>query len=155
MDSKIIKALKENEFRYGDLNPELQAAFRELKAKDLEFSAGWEAVVNIDYRPQDEDVLRLRADYSEKPEIVECEIVREGGVGILVYKRRKDSIISPLHEAQDHPNFIGFKYEGNRISILPRIYANENLYEDLIKADTLDKYEVLTPTHVLFQKATK
>jgi hypothetical protein len=159
VDSEIIKALKENEKPFEQLNPDMQAVLRKVRTTDLEFTDGWHPIVNPGYRPQDKGVLRLRSDYEapeEKPEIVECEIKNEDGR--LQFNDSWNQDVDewrPIYEAVESPLFTGFKYEDGRLRDHKRMYKNKvtGKLSSSILASSLHMYEVLTPTAVLFQKA--
>ena len=154
----IIKALKENEKPFGLMSEEMQA-----KAKEIKYDARNNP--NFDYFNDGADwvsadrpdfgrnrTYRLRPDYEEKPEIVECEVMKRQIMNCnpsLDYSF--DGDICSLHQAMTDQRFIGFKYEGSDLARpLPR------RYRDPIDGHVYDfwreGYEVLTPTHVLFMK---
>lgn len=151
----IIEDLKANEKPFGLMSEEMQAKAKEIGCRDgknfdIYYGAGgtWQSPRPYDF--QRDRTYRLRPDFQEKPSIVECEVELDDDSGNL-YCVDPSGYMPEIHVVTSRTDFVGFKFEDGRISIMPRIYASENLYEDLVKADTFDKYEVLTPTHVLFK----
>jgi hypothetical protein len=151
--SDIIKALKENETPFGMLSDEIQMkAMRIGKAGNFEFwnETRWALQSNKEIFRK-EYTYRLRPDYEEKPEIVECEIYVNKD-GYLEFK--KGAMLCGLQEPIDNPDFIGFKYEDERShedirpTPLPRLYMDD---EGNIFSQYKEGYEVLTPTHVCFR----
>jgi hypothetical protein len=91
---------------------------------------------------------RLRPDYEEKPETVECEISEHTiPYPNLVFRYLNDWW--EISKACNFPDFIGFKYEDGIIRALPRAYQLPTYVN--WQFGTSDEYEVLTPTHVLFK----
>lgn len=96
-----------------------------------------------------------RPDYEAKPEIVECEVFKNDITGWHEYRRNSDSDTPfRIHIAVSAPDFIGFKYDYEKLHDLLypnnaiRLYIDEdgNAYSKYREG-----YEVLTPTHVLFK----
>jgi hypothetical protein len=158
-EKDIIQALKDNEKPFGLMSEVMQAKAKEVGGELQKFALnGWENLNRPNGQKMKFVTYRLRPDYEPEPEIVECDEypIKPNGQGKLYFHDPvEDYTVGTIADAANHSDFIGFKYEGNRISIMPRIYASENLYEDLIKADTLEKHEVLTPIAVLFRKEQK
>ena len=101
-------------------------------------------------------VIRLRPDYEEEPEIERCEVyvAKVHGPDLLRYDRFGVNL--GICGAVDFLDFIGYEYEDGYIDTSPRIYREkeepysaETTIEDL---GSIAKYEVLTPTHVLFRR---
>lgn len=149
-NTELIQALKDNKLKHEDLSTELQEAFLALSPEDLEFSAGWKPIRNPGYRPQDNETLRLRPDYEEKPGIVEWPINPDSG-GTLCYEHPIEGIIvDKITEAVNQHDFIGFKYEDGVITAMPRRYKDERsaVWPQFHKGKT---HEVLTPKAILFR----
>ena len=129
----IIEQLKKNEKRFCEMSPEMQKKLKTISPEDIEclqapqqrdwnlcsgYSAG-----DIIRHPT--NTYRLRADYEEKPEIVECEINKTDD-GSLGYRRKCNGGCgggSLLFRAFADPDFIGFKFEDGTVSALPVLYS--------------------------------
>jgi hypothetical protein len=160
VDSDTIKALKENKLPHEDLSPMMQAQFANLDPQDLETrpKCDWSKVTNSGYLPQDCTVHRLRPDYEEKPEIVERPVKKSDSGALCYYSEDFDICYGVINNSLSNPDFIGFKYEwtdGARISPVSRLYYKNGMFHEMQRISCLDDIQVLTPTHVLFQKATK
>ena len=103
-------------------------------------------------KQQPKPIVDVRSSVSateEKPEIVEIPVCCNNNSKYLYYIFEQET---PLTQAPDHPDFIGFKYEDGRIRSTARCYSHTTgkyLYMTLEEVDTC---KVLTPTHVLFRK---
>jgi hypothetical protein len=159
MDKVIVEALKNKVKPFGLMTDEMQAAAKEIGLTDC-FKAyrgysgqgGWGDLWRATgCKFKKENTYQLRKDYQPAPSVIECEIDPPDSNGQM-WVRLSESHTMDFGSCVGHKDFIGFKYAGNRVSIQPRIYASEHLYEDLIKEDTLEKHEVLIPTHVLFRR---
>ena len=160
----IIEALKKNERPFSLMPKDMQdkakdigaVHFLRLEQLNGRNEAGW---VRWDKRLWCDNwvltTFKLRHDYEEKPEIVECEVY-EASYGVISYGDKKSP--TDLHQACSHKNFAGFKYENDQDYIRPfaRMYRLKNsLGSDAVTriyAKNIDKYEVLTPTHVIIKK---
>jgi hypothetical protein len=162
--SDLIQALKENEKPFGLMSGKMRARARvigELEFECYENSEKFEwgkLAIFDEYNFSQELTYRLRPDYVEKPKVVEIPVrIYQGSLhyqGIAGMRA--------LASAPNYADFLGFKYDSGCVSPLPRIYRfgdgmggslhytinHETLSED-------DKWEVLTPTAVLFKGATK
>ena len=167
----IIKALKDTRYPFGLWHePEcygkvlgglMTEKAREISGPNFEWyiSRGNGTWVPIDMTSRvfvHDNTYRLRPNYElpeEKPEIVEWPINPDSG-GTLCYEHPiEGSIVDKITEAINQSDFIGFKYEDGKIYPVPRIYKfkDKAITYYSIDIDRLDEYEVLTPTHVLFQ----
>lgn len=152
----IIEQLKANEKPFGLMSEEMQAKMLEMGFHGnfrLYVHPGFGGVIdNPTYKHDGCFTYRLRADYTEKPEIEECEIYKEKEYGFL-RTRHLDNITMDIDAAPHYPDFIGFKCEG---WIWGRAYKNKRtgIISIMIRADQLDGYEVcdMTQAHVLFRR---
>jgi hypothetical protein len=94
---------------------------------------------------------RLRPDYEEKPEIVECEVKERDGD--LWWYSKRDNPVASIDRACRLPDFIGFKYADGNIYPQPVMYSeNGGLhFISQIKSFASGKDIANRPTHVLFQ----
>jgi hypothetical protein len=155
MNTDLIKEWEHNWKPFNAMSPELQALAREIGLSHFECYLGlddaeWgEAQGFLIYR-----TYRLRPDYEEKPEMVECRV--DGCCYIWVHPNGTEERIS-LSKAIDDIRFIGFKYEIGCTSISPRVYdCGDKIVacvHDLCISESVasGEYEVLTPTAVLFR----
>ncbi len=169
-NTEIIQALQQNEKPFGLMSEEMQAKAKEIDRKKFyrwaqAGSTGAWCVdnLNIVNFPNHCTTYRLRNDYEEKADIVECEIYTEVAVhgihDILMFKRKGDKG-SYLNEAPDYPDFIGFRYKDERMKgrnwhdvyPVPRIYIGP-AGDIRTSFDFIDiaLYKVLTPVAVLFR----
>lgn len=172
-NKEIIQALKDNEKPFCLMSNEMRSTLLKITKGDgindlrkmvirPDYNAGWGYVTLIDWNDSRnwEYTYRLRPDYTEEPEVVECEVVTQRFETEPI-KFRGPSGPTCLHKAISHQDFIGFKYEGGCISPLPRIFKVEEcgiagLHWTMNEAClNEEKWEVLTPTHVLFRKEQK
>ncbi len=164
--NNLIQQLKDNRYEWGlwfnpecygsKLGAEMQAKAKQIGRSNFEYFDGtrWIRMGQGLFNASTTD--RLRADYEEKPEIVECEIFGRD-MGCLGYNISQDGDEEPvefmLDEAVKHPDFIGFKCED---WIWGRAYKNKHtgIISIMIRADKLDEYDVcdMTQAHVLFRK---
>ncbi len=160
--NNLIQQLKDNEKPFGLMSEEMQEKARDIPKEyfdvyEANFSdAVWTRCAKGSGKHCIYQAYRLRADYENEPEIVECEI-KPNSDGELRYNYRGDSDIwCPFEDAFADPDFIGFKFGGikqiinkevgyshNDIDILP--FVN---YDDLKSG----RYKVLHATHVLFRR---
>jgi hypothetical protein len=159
-DKEIIQALIDNEKPFGLMSEEMQAKAKEIGHRGFIYYTGdgtttW-ITCHLDSRFDRFRTYRLRPDYEEKPEIVECEVyVSTTHINKNVKFDREEPYF--LYEATAMPDFIGFKYEGGYVCVYARGYrrsGSDVIYYGM-QLDSVDKYEVLTPTHVLFQRPCK
>jgi hypothetical protein len=156
--NEAIKRLMNNKRAFGLMDQDLQDKAREIGQPEFKMymkNAKWVEcgdVDNFDSTIVIDQTYRLRPDYKEKPEIVECEVFTEGNRLRFISPRNENWT---LDFALRLPGFSGFKYDGGTISLSPRrFYDGEKgeMLSQIYESDLLVKYEVLTPTHVLFSK---
>ncbi len=161
--NNVIKQLKKNEKPFGLMSEEMQEKANAMdKSNGQDFQVfqrgGWKNnhLNNGGYNPT--LAYRLRPDYAEKPEIVECEIRKEGAIGDFIYKRTPTAErVSYLHHAGNKPDFIGFKFEDGLIRAAPLAYRRQDGHCDTTSHVSLvslgmEADEVLHATHVLFRR---
>jgi len=120
----LIDQLKANEKSFGLMSPEMQAKAKAIGTKDFQTFLGctegrWQDASGSWYFSR---TYRLRSDYEEKPEIVECEIYEKNsvipGAYIKVYNFGN---IKGLGLGQ-YPNGyerVGFKFEDGTVRPSP------------------------------------
>jgi hypothetical protein len=144
----IIDQLKKNEKPYGLMSKEMQDKAREIGTDDFEvYCNDWEPEADGDFWLT--ATYRLRPDYQEPDEYVECEIHeyrdmcewRYGYIG--------------LYYVPDGYERIGFKFKHGKYAITPELYENCNgttcFWSD-IESITSGAVKVLHATHVVFRK---
>jgi len=151
----VIKQLKANEKAFCKMAPELQAKAREIGEDEFQrlgaANGEWLALGNtVVFSPG--YTYRLRPDYAEKPEIVECEIYEDGGK--LYFERPDGNVSEYACDAPRYKNFGGFKFEGysDLFNELIMYEWNGKLYRE-VQLDWVisGKAKVLHATHVLFR----
>jgi hypothetical protein len=163
-NNEIIKKLKENERPFGLMDDDMRKCATQIGEDPADMTkfqwwnpnAGWRDNTEVNFL--EGHAYRLRPDYAEEPEVVECR-VEEHNEQIKFGPRNGGWV--RLHKAVTDPDFIGFKYEderleqSSRVSHCGRAFLHKSGFtgED-IKFSRLDEYEVLTPIAVLFRKAT-
>jgi hypothetical protein len=158
----IIKALKENEKPFGLMSEEMRREFKRIQGEGtrnhLQFwnEDEWQIASSPTWNGS--RIYRLRPDYEEKPEIVECEVmINSNGELACAYEGFNEDACCPLSDCVNDPDFIGFKYEDDRMdtpikrSACPRLYVVNGSTSETLGSQSFDKAEVLTPTHVLFR----
>jgi hypothetical protein len=150
----IIKQLKSNEKPFGLMSKEMQEKAREIGKSDLKVFAhgGWAAADPTESHFNVQIAYRLRPDYEESG-VAKCEVddtvpgMSGKNLGVIWGSKSYK-----LSECVNDPNFIGFLYESGRMSPLPRLYSDETSAWFIHEKQDVEKYEVLTPTHVLFER---
>jgi len=136
----LIQQLKENEKPFGLMSAEMQEKAREIGLSGNFENWSGNFIIGFTYR--------LRPDYEEKPEIVECEIYEEN---TRLYFRLDGSVPSSdtsVEYAVSYPDFIGFKFEDGVILPYPVKYGDaqiQNIYG--LRGGT-----IYHATHVLFRR---
>ncbi len=153
----IIEALQNNKEPFGLMstddftNEEMRAKAKEIDGVGvfLIFWTDGEWVERTVSGFGDKLTYRLRADYKEKPSVVECKVAfRHNG---LKWCNADNDPVDYIDKAPRNPDFIGFKYEDGGISSLSRLYKLNEGDTQSIHYPVMGEYEVLTPTHVLFE----
>ncbi len=160
----LIQKLKDNRYPFG-MWPDPECYGKELgeamqaKAEEIGITnnfrkfcgAGWGGIFKATgIKFHREDTYRLREDYEEKPEIVECEVYLIQGE----LHCKKDEEVWILNQCCSSPDFIGFKYEDGCRRVSPiyfqmPTYANDQIHPD--KTSDFKAHKVLHATHVLFR----
>ena len=99
---------------------------------------------------EEDHTYRLRPDYEQEPEIVECEIKPQGD-HLFYFSSAAD--YDSLHTAIDRKDFIGFKYEDGIVRVAPRIYSHGSGKWIYMTEQEVSQCKVLTPTHCLFKRS--
>ncbi len=156
--TNVIQQLKDNEKPFGRMSAEMQKEAREIgKGKDFEvyqFSAGgFVRMTGVTTGAFiGDNTYRLRPDYADEPEIVEHRIY--GAEGHRHYVDGAAQVHS-LHQAMDHDDFIGFKFEDGCIRTSPIYYQLETHTNDQVMVGVNYvgvEYKVLRATHVLSRR---
>ncbi len=118
----LIQLLKDNEKPFGLMSAEMQEAMRQIGKNGFEryFARGNGTWGEHDMTSRvflHDTAYRLRPDYEDEPEIVECEIYPDEKDGLLTYMRKDNPTF--LIAAADDPNFIGFKFKDGTVAIAP------------------------------------
>ncbi len=155
----VIKLLKDNEKPFGLMSEEMQAKMRDVDAAAFQRFSARDNGTWCDHDMTDRVFLydvpyRLRPDYEDEPEIVECEIysARDGNVYIDVYDFEDEEEIR-LDVIPVGYKRIGFKFEDGNMSASPVRYRNRSgaIWHTVPLEDVAD-FEVLHATHVLFRR---
>jgi hypothetical protein len=146
----IIEMLKKNEKPFGLMCSLMQDKAKEIGKKEFEYFSDTRSWVNnVSNTWYNGNVYRLRPDYEEEPEIVECEVFVEDS--ILRYTHDEDKHAA-LAWAPNRPDFIGFNLCDR---IWGRLYRRKDNGDTsiCIYADQLDKYDVvdMAEAKVLFR----
>ena len=155
----IIEQLKQNERPFGRMSEEMQEKAREVRIVNfVVFNDLCSFTGHIHARFYNNQTYRLHPDYEDEPEIVECEITEADGHLHFKYTT-DDGMRHAIHQACDHRDFIGFKFEDETqtVSCMPILYQMPGQTYPFygIKSDDLGKAEVLHATHVLFRQKAK
>ncbi len=169
-DIDLIKDLKKNKFAIyagwspGMLEMAVKLGVLEFECRNVTPGLGWFRITAITHAFKGDFVYRLRPDYEEKADIVECVVDKgasEAYSGLLVYVNlARNSLETLLCRAVNDPDFAGFKYKDERMKELnwhdvypvPRIYLGPagDIRTSFVFID-IALYEVLTPVAVLFR----
>ena len=148
----IIQQLKDNEKPFGLMSEEMQEKANEIGCTEFDYygTCVWESYLAGDF--YNDQACRLRSDYAEEPEIVECEI--EPFKGELMYLS-SSGVWTKVSHAPNKPDFIGFKFEDGVVHPFPVKYE----YKDKTRGHLATQYiierdgcKVLHATHVLFRR---
>ena len=163
----IIKLLKKNKYPFGmwpepecygkEVGEEMQAKARGIGKKEFQFYSmnGWENPARDDNFCS-YNVFRLRPDYKDELEIVECEITLNPESNIWCYRCPCSNDLVNADSAHSCPGYrlSGFKFEDGKMYPISTVYKFKNklITYYSIDIDRLDEYEVLHATHVLFRR---
>ena len=151
----LIQQLKDNEKPFGLMSEEMQEKAKEMPWKHFQV---WGYVGSEDkwIMPGSDTfrshfTYRLRPDYEDDLEIVECEIITDQGKmwymqGCLRHK---------LHRAINDPDFVGFKFKDGTVAaapfrpmLIPTSPRGSSIPFDETKANE----DYMHATHVLFRR---
>ncbi len=161
----VIQQLKDNEKPFGLMSDEMQAKMRHIGKHGCErfFARGNGMWGEIDMTSRvflHDTTYRLRPDYADVPEIVECEIVTVNGILGCNYGfgDRPQGPKTCLSDCPSMPDFIGFKYESGMVRSDTIAYLPRDNYEGIhhrteIKGLISGEFTVLHATHVLFRRS--
>ncbi len=152
----ILEQLKENEKPFGLMSEEMRAKQGDMEKSDFQvFRNGAWMNYDASFPGCNSFVYRLRPDYEDEPEIVECEIIADGN-GKFHYNRPDGITNCSLSTAVNCPDFIGFKFEDGTVFGLPVKYSVPGVttkgyyafYDDIKTSQALEHHA----THVLFRQ---
>ena len=146
----IIQQLKDNEKPFGLMSEEMQEKARLIRREefDVYMSQGWGNRSGSELYPA--NTYRLRADYEDEPEIEECEITEEEGH--LHFRMPNSAIRHSLHQACDHRDFIGFKFEDGVVSGVSIRYLLTCGHFNTFALKEFAEVKVIHASHVLFRQ---
>lgn len=154
----IIEQLKANEKPFGLMSEEMQQRATEIGIGEFWVYTEFGQMGLLQppvwgkhpKRFEWDHAFRLRPDY-EEPEIEECEIYEDGGhlhFQYCMFEGNRHAI----HQAIDHPDFIGFKFEDGMVGPAS-IYYRDAVGNAYCKAaDGIDEITVLHAKSVLFRR---
>lgn len=156
----ILQQLKDNEKPFGLMSEEMQENIVELGKPWLELFSPenggiWLAADTTNNMFCGTGTYRLRPDYAEEPEIVEC-VIHDTPLGNRVYTGDGETEIG-IQAAARRRNFIGFKFEDGSWhdqSIKPvgpdgKLWSGNITVDDIVSG----RVKVLHATHVLFRRS--
>ncbi len=162
--ANIIQQLKDNEKPFGLMSEEMQEKAREIEPPGnfLFFTPyrpnggiEWALMAGEQNELHNHFTYRLRADYEDEPEIVECEIYNKEsqtrGCYIKAYDFGNKTGLG-LAQYPDGYKRIGFKFEDGTILGCPVMYHFDNNRADEIHGLEMEDVTVLHATHVLFRR---
>ena len=160
--NNVIKQLKDNERPFGLMSTEMQDKASEIGKRDFQFyqysAGGFKAIAGqYDAGFVGDVTYRLRPDYEDEPEIVECEIFEDSNC--LGFDGCKGIQGTEIANAVNHPDNIGFKFEDGTWYDHPIKPVSKGSSAPIHNIDTDDiisgRAEVLHATHVLFRQKPK
>lgn len=150
--NNILQQLKDNEKPFGLMSEEMQREIvrHKFKGHRQVYSCGgqWEThdpdtSLNVD------DTYRLRADYEDEPEMVECEI--ELFKNELMYLS-VSGVWTKVSHAPNKPDFIGFKFESGQVEFSSIVFKSSCSTKSICQFRDLADLEIVHATHVLFRR---
>ncbi len=159
----LIQQLKDNEKPFGLMSEEMQAKAHQIVASDKSGTdfrryngRDWDIKSNLNTLCRD-DTYRLRADYEEKPGIVECEI-QEVLIDEDHYMKQYKGMDGQWFRMMILPDgyeTAGFKFAGTKQIINKDFGFSHNGIDILpfVDYDNLKsgRYDIYHATHVLFR----
>lgn len=151
-DIDLIRALKQNEKPFGRMSDGKQ--IKAIRIGYLQFviycpDEKWRTPSQDGFAA--DHTYRLRSDYEEEPEIVECEISEKEIAGINYSEfTAPDGIENLLEGACSYVDFIGLKYEDRLTGRLYRHKKTGHIYETILLSQ-LNEYDVLMPDATIFR----
>ncbi len=154
-EKSIIQQLKDNEKPFGLMSEEMQAKMRDVDATAFQRFSARDNGTWCDHDMTDRVFLydvpyRLRPDYEDEPEIVECEIYQQSNDVYYNYHG-----MCHLNGAFGDPDFIGFKYENGQVEFSPIVFKSDCSTKSICQFRDLADVAVLHATHVLFRRKKK
>ncbi len=152
----IIEQLQANEKPFGLMSAEMQGEAKRIgKTKFEHFNDCSKWVCANLPRFESQSTYRLRFDYQEEPEIVECEIyrVQDGVFDVEVYDFDGDeeNCLNVIPHGYER---LGFKFADGGVSVVRLVYRNPLGIVCDCPADEIAKQQILHATHVLFRRQT-
>jgi len=156
-----IQALKENKEAFGLMSAEMQTKAREIGIRNFALFGencdcgyswlAWCAEEEGDFYGS--HTYQLVSGYTPEPEIERCEVKNQEGD--LCWFNDSTNTWWALEQATHYPDFVGYEYEDDFVSSMPRMYRRRGKDTMMFygtEEDRLEDFDVLTPTHVLFKK---
>ncbi len=164
MAKNILEQLKQNEKPFGLMSAEMQEKMIEIGKQNLDCfwpqnGGTWNAAYTTDEIYCGTDTYRLRPDYEEEPEIVECELYNKEsqtrGCYIKAYDFGNKTGLG-LAQYPDGYKRIGFKFKDGTVMGTPVKYSVPGMtskgyyasYEDLKTSQALEHHAIA----VLFRR---
>ena len=137
----LIQQLKDNEKPFGLMSEEMQVKANEIGCTEFDYYGTnvWESYPSGDF--YNDQACRLRADYEDEPEIVECEIRCNDSVGKFYFDGLNMCPLSPVF---NRPDFIGLNVDGRIFGCLYRNKKDPSMVHCMIKEDDLPLYDVIS-----------
>ena len=160
--NNVIQQLKDNEKPFILMSEEMQEWMLTVeKPEDIEhmvcrvnLTIDWFSMsIRLDKGncKHMEGTYRLRADYEDEPEIVECEI-KPDDQGWFKFKMRDGELAQFIHCAVNHPDFIGFKFLSGQVELTPIVFKGSCSTKSICQFRDLAELKVLHASHVLFRR---
>ena len=147
----LIQQLKDNEKPFGLMSEEMQVKANEIGCTEFDYYGTnvWESYPSGDF--YNDQACRLRADYEDENEIVECEITEADGHLHFKYTT-DDGMRHAIHQACDHRDFIGFKFEDGVVSGVSIRYLLTCGHFNTFALKEFAQVKVIHASHVLFRQ---
>ncbi len=159
MNQKMIDRLKANKEVFGEMDKDLQEIIKGMGKDDFQSYAGGRWGVSTALGGfQSDFAYRLRPDYKQESEVVECEIYKDSNSEDDLTFIHPNGNDVPLQNAFSLHDFIGFKYEGGDVCPYPIVYGLKGRlgYATTTSVEDFKKEErfIDHATHVLFRRQT-
>ncbi len=161
----LIQQLKDNEKPFGLMSEEMREWMVTVeKPEDIEqmvcrvnLKIDWFSMcikINKGNCNHMEGTFRLRPDYEDEPEIVECEITLNPETQIWGYKCpcSGDPVNADLAHSCPGFRLVGLKFEDGLVGPTSMYYSDSAGQAYCKAGDGIDEVTILHATHVLFRK---